>query len=77
MPQIQAPDGTLIEFPDSIKDADIEAAMGRLYPDPATPPGIPKAPLPLGLGNSTGDALERAASHHASRRRIIASWPGL
>lgn len=53
MPRIQAPDGTQIDFPDTMKDAEIEAAMGNLYP--ATPgtektglPGVPKPPLPTG-----------------------------
>lgn len=32
MPRIQAPDGTPIDFPDTMKDADIESAMGKLYP---------------------------------------------
>jgi hypothetical protein len=36
--QVQAPDGQIIEFPDSMKDPDIEAAMGRLYPRPV--PGM-------------------------------------
>lgn len=35
MPRIQAPDGKLIDFPDSMSDAAIEAAMGKLYPKPA------------------------------------------
>src|ERR1035441_7226102 len=33
--QVKAPDGTTIEFPDSMKDQDIEAAMAKLYPPPA------------------------------------------
>lgn len=46
MPRIQAPDGTLIDFPASMKDPEIVAAMGKLYPAPKTPaePGI----LPAG-----------------------------
>lgn len=37
MPRVQAPDGTIIEFPDTMQDADIESAMGKLYPKPTGP----------------------------------------
>lgn len=40
MPRIQAPDSTLIDFPDSMNDAQIEAAMGKLFPKPV--PGMEK-----------------------------------
>jgi hypothetical protein len=60
MPQIQAPDGQTIQFPDSMKDQDIEAAMGRLYPKPVPgmeklspnsqpPPAGARPPAPAGM----------------------------
>jgi len=36
MPRVQAPDGP-IDFPDTMKDTDIEAAMAKLYPQSTTP----------------------------------------
>lgn len=65
---ITAPDGTLIDFPDSMKDADIEAAMGKLYPrTPGTEktglPPVPSAPLPPALSQG-GDTFR---DRHPSR----------
>lgn len=58
--QVQAPDGSTIEFPDSMKDPDIESAMGRLYPKPVPgmeklggqpPPAATGQPTPFGKAN--------------------------
>jgi hypothetical protein len=62
---IQAPDGTVIEFPDSMKDPDITAAMGKLYPGPSKPSdehtvlGFVKNLLTSGMGmaGNIGHAL--------------------
>jgi hypothetical protein len=40
MPRVHAPDGKVINFPDTMQPPDIEAAMGKLYPSPSQPPGI-------------------------------------
>lgn len=64
--RIQAPDGTTIEFPDSMKDQDIEAAMAKLYPHhehPTTAEGYTsKLPWPLsGMDEFANDAVENTS----------------
>ena len=60
MPRVAAPDGTQIDFPDTMQDSDIEGAMAKLYPKPNSesfaasggkgiPPSIPGPALPAGL----------------------------
>ena len=55
---IGAPDGTQIRFPSSMKDADIEHAMSKLYPGPLqTGAGMehpPSSAVPEGLKAETG-----------------------
>lgn len=64
MPRVQAPDGTQIDFPDSMKDPDIEAAMGRLFPStPGARPAGPKAGL---TGRDKSDPANPASPYHKS-----------
>mgnify|MGYP000969004589 FL=1 len=43
--EVEAPDGSIIEFPDSMSDQDVASAMQRLYP-PTAPLGKTQAPTP-------------------------------
>lgn len=56
---VQAPDGTTIEFPDSMKDQDIEAAMAKLYPKP---------------GPSVMDQVKQAGSEVLNAPKRFMDW---
>ena len=55
--RVQAPDGSIAEFPDGMKDADIESVMQREYPRsargvPFAAPGGPSANWDAGNGKA-------------------------
>ncbi len=45
MIEVEAPDGTIIEFPDDMPEPDIQMAMRRLYPPPSALPTEESAPV--------------------------------
>ena len=72
MPQVKAPDGNLINFPDSMTKDDIGSAMRKLYPPKKSTPGPPSLPqgvagniakdLSLGWRSGEADVAHTAAN---------------
>ena len=58
---VETPDGEEIEFPSSMSDADINAAMRQLYPSEAAPGiGVTPAPPPQDPAARTGGVVRQA-----------------
>lgn len=76
MPRVQAPDGTEIDFPDTMHDSDIETAMGKLYPKPSpvsnalSHAGARLSEIPGAIGNSIMHPIDTISGIYGQQKQL-------